>query len=69
MGKIADEVQLVEDNNDSKMAGGMLTYKPAAIEGLGFGANYIRDIIPARAGAANRGPRSMRTCPEPTSFM
>ena len=54
-GEIANEVQLVEDDNDSKMAGGMLTYKPAAIEGLGFGVNYIRDIIPARAGTTNRG--------------
>ena len=54
-GKIADEVKLVEDNNDSKMAGGMLTYKPAAVEGLGFGANYMHDTIPARAGTANRG--------------
>lgn len=54
-GKIADEVKLIEDNNDSKMAGAMLTYKPAAVEGLGFGANYMRDTIPARAGTANRG--------------
>lgn len=54
-GKIADEVKLIEDNNDSKMAGAMLTYKPAAVEGLGFGANYMRDTIPARAGTADRG--------------
>ena len=54
-GKIADEVKLVEDNNDSKMAGGMLTYKPAAVEGLGFGVNYISDIIPERPGTTNRG--------------
>ncbi|MBI5416143.1 MAG: hypothetical protein HZA29_04945 [Candidatus Omnitrophica bacterium] len=54
-GEIADEVQMSNDDNDSKMAGGMLTYKVAAVEGLGFGANYIRDIIPARAGTANRG--------------
>ena len=54
-GKIADEVKLVEDNNDSKMAGGMLTYKPAAIEGLGFGVNYLHDTIPARAGTTDRG--------------
>ncbi len=54
-GKTANEVQMVKDDTDSKMAGGMLTYKPAVIEGLGFGVNYIRDIIPARAGTANRG--------------
>lgn len=54
-GKVADEVELIGDHNDSKMAGGMLAYKPAAIEGLGFGVDYMRDIIPARAGTANRG--------------
>ncbi|MBI3617904.1 MAG: hypothetical protein HY210_06790 [Candidatus Omnitrophica bacterium] len=54
-GKIEDEVTLIQDHNDSKMAGGMLTYKPAAVEGLGFGVNYLHDTIPARAGTANRG--------------
>ncbi len=54
-GQIEDDITLVEDHNDSKMAGLMLTYKPVAVEGLGFGVNYIHDIIPARADTANRG--------------
>lgn len=54
-GTIVDEVQLIEDDNDSKMAGIQFTYEPEALEGLGVGANYLHDTIPEKAGVTNRG--------------
>lgn len=53
-GTIADEVQLIEDDNDSKMMGIQLTYEPGALEGFGVGANFLYDIIPEKANTANR---------------
>lgn len=54
-GTIADEIQLIEDDNDSKMMGMQFTYEPEAVEGLGVGANYLRDTIPPALGTTNRG--------------
>lgn len=54
-GTIADEVQLIEDKNDSKMVGIQFTYEPEALEGFGVGANYLHDAIPDRAGTTDRG--------------
>ncbi|MBI5150181.1 MAG: bZIP transcription factor [Candidatus Omnitrophica bacterium] len=54
-GTITDEVQLIEDDNDSKMAGIQLTYEPQALEGLGVGASYLHDVIPDKAGTTDRG--------------
>src|SRR3989338_484435 len=54
-GTIADEVQLIEDDNDSKMAGIRGTYEPEALEGLGIGANYLHDTIPDKADTTDRG--------------
>lgn len=53
-GTIADEVQLIEDDNDSKMMGIQFTYEPEALEGFGVGANFLYDIIPEKANTANR---------------
>ncbi len=54
-GTITDEVQLIEDDNDSKMGSIFFTYEPEAVEGLGVGANFLYDIIPDKAGTTNRG--------------
>jgi hypothetical protein len=54
-GTVTDEVQLIEDDNDSKMGSISLTYEPQAIEGLGIGANFLYDIIPDKAGTTDRG--------------
>lgn len=53
-GTITDEVQLIEDDNDSKMGSISLTYEPESFEGLGVGANFLYDIIPDKAGTADR---------------
>jgi hypothetical protein len=53
-GKITDEVSLIEDRNDSKMLSTMLTYEPEAVEGLGFGANILYDVIPDNPDLASR---------------
>ncbi len=54
-GTIGDEVQITEDDNDSKMASILFTYEPFKIEGLGIGANYLYDKIPEKLGTINRG--------------
>lgn len=54
-GKTPDEIHLVEDDNDSKQFGLMVSYKPDAVDGLGFGANVSYDIIPSNIGTTNRG--------------
>lgn len=54
-GTVVDEVQLIEDDNDSKVAGIQFTYEPEALEGFGVGANYLRDTIPEKAGVTDRG--------------
>ncbi len=50
-GRITDEVQLIEDDNDSKMLNLMLTFEPEALPGLGFGFNITGDTIPNNPGA------------------
>ncbi len=45
-GRITDEVQLTEDDNDSKMVSLMVTYEPSFLPGLGFGGNIVNDVIP-----------------------
>jgi hypothetical protein len=49
-GQITDEVQLVEDQNDSKMLAGMLRFAPDAVPGLAFGVNALLDEIPPQPG-------------------
>ena len=53
-GTITDHVQLIQDGNDSKMISGILTYKPEAVSGLGFGGTLLFDLIPAKPGTAGR---------------
>ncbi|MFQ5445131.1 MAG: hypothetical protein ACE5EK_11015, partial [Nitrospinales bacterium] len=53
-GAITDSVQLVEDLNDEKQLSFMFTVEPAAIEGLGIGANILYDVIPKNADVATR---------------
>lgn len=54
-GTTKTELNLVDDDNDSKMGGILLTYEPQAAPGLGVGANVLYDVIPERAATANRG--------------
>jgi len=53
-GEITDEVELIQDDNNSKMVSGMLTFEPMFIDGLGFGANILFDNIPPNPGVAGR---------------
>lgn len=53
-GKITDEVQIIKDDNNGKMVGGRLTFEPMFANGLGFGANFLFDTIPANPGVAGR---------------
>ncbi len=50
-GAITDEVQLIEDLNNSKQVGGMVTFAPYALEGWNIGGNVLRDSIPDDPGA------------------
>jgi hypothetical protein len=50
-GREADHVQLIEDRNDSKMWSLLFTLHPTAEEGVGLGANIVRDRIPSNAAA------------------
>jgi hypothetical protein len=45
-GRITDEVQLTEDDNNSKMISLMVTFEPSSLPGLGFGGNIVNDLIP-----------------------
>ncbi|MFQ5448994.1 MAG: hypothetical protein ACE5E9_00105 [Nitrospinaceae bacterium] len=49
-GRITDEVQLTEDDNDSKMLSFMFSFEPDFLPGFGFGANIIGDTIPNNPG-------------------
>jgi len=53
-GQITDEVQLVEDKNDSKMLAGMLRFAPEIVPGLAFGVNALTDAIPSIPGDPTR---------------
>lgn len=45
-GRTDTEVQLVDDNDDSKMGSFMFTFEPALVPGFGFGGNIVFDHIP-----------------------
>jgi hypothetical protein len=53
-GKITDEVQLVEDANNEKMFSFMFSLEPTILEGFGFGANILFDVIPQNPSVAGR---------------
>lgn len=53
-GAITDEVQLIEDKNDSKMVSLLLTYEPETLEGFGIGVNALYDKIPEDMGVLGR---------------
>jgi hypothetical protein len=49
-----ESIQIINDRNDDKQISFQFTFEPQALDGFGFGANILYDVIPDNPGALGR---------------